>query len=143
MAPVLWRVFRVRRFDMRIGLMPPAHCRQLRRRSDSSPKTAFSFRPENSLSGFLHQQVRAPLVPQPGIRLRVGSVAERLFRGCTAATEHGPGWVGMMFPLVSRSSIVPVTTYGPFGLASIVTSAISNPPYGAISLSRFRRLSGF
>src|SRR4051812_11219816 len=41
--------------------------------------------------------------------------------------------VGKMFPLVSRSSIVPVTTYGPFGLASIVTSAMSNPPSSEIS----------
>jgi hypothetical protein len=40
-------------------------------------------------------------------------------------------WVAKTFPLVSRSSIVPVTTYGPFGLASIVTSAISNFPPGA------------
>ena len=38
-------------------------------------------------------------------------------------------WVGMTFPLVSCSSIVPVTTYGPFGLASIVTSAMNNPPW--------------
>jgi hypothetical protein len=29
---------------------------------------------------------------------------------------------------------VPVTTYGPFGRASIVTSAINNPPTGEISL---------
>jgi hypothetical protein len=29
--------------------------------------------------------------------------------------------------LVSRSSIVPVTTYGPFGLASMVTSPLNNP----------------
>ena len=36
---------------------------------------------------------------------------------------------GMTFPLVSCSSIVPVTTYGPFGLVSIVTSAMNNPPW--------------
>ena len=41
----------------------------------------------------------------------------------------------MTFPLVSRSSIVPVTTYGPFGLASIVTSAPSNPPSSADSVT--------
>src|SRR4051812_30025900 len=43
-----------------------------------------------------------------------------------------------MFPLVSRSSIVPVTTYGPFGLASIVTSAMSNTPSDEISLIAIR-----
>jgi hypothetical protein len=33
--------------------------------------------------------------------------------------------VGKIFPFVSRSSIEPLTMYGPFGLASIVTSAMS------------------
>src|SRR3954453_8920650 len=43
-------------------------------------------------------------------------------------------WVAITFPFVSRSSIVPVTIYGPFGLASIITSAMSNPPPGVIFL---------
>src|SRR3954470_19195918 len=43
-------------------------------------------------------------------------------------------WVDKTFPLVSRSSTVPVPTYGQFGLASIVTSAMSKPPSGEISL---------
>jgi hypothetical protein len=37
-------------------------------------------------------------------------------------------WVGKRFPFVSRSSIEPLTMYGPFGLASIVTSAMSDLP---------------
>jgi hypothetical protein len=35
-------------------------------------------------------------------------------------------WVAKIFPFVSRSSIGPLTMYGPFGLASIVTSAMSD-----------------
>jgi hypothetical protein len=34
-------------------------------------------------------------------------------------------WLDKTVPLVSRNSIVPVTTYGPFGRASIVTSAMN------------------
>jgi hypothetical protein len=37
-------------------------------------------------------------------------------------------WVDKIFPFVSRSSIEPLTMYGPFGLASIVTSAMSDLP---------------
>jgi hypothetical protein len=36
--------------------------------------------------------------------------------------------VGKTFPFVSRSSIEPLTMYGPFGLASIVTSAMNDLP---------------
>jgi hypothetical protein len=35
-------------------------------------------------------------------------------------------WVAKIFPFVSRSSIGPLTMYGPFGLASIVTSAMGD-----------------
>ena len=42
-------------------------------------------------------------------------------------------WVGKTVPVVSRSSIGPVMIYGPFGLTSIVTSAIDNPPSDKIA----------
>ncbi len=42
--------------------------------------------------------------------------------------------VGMTFPLVSCNSIVPVTTYGPFGRVSIVTSAMQSSLVRSMSL---------
>ena len=64
-----------------------------------------------------------------------GSVAEGLFVEAPQRQSTVLAGVRTTSPLVPRSSIVPVTISGPFGLASIVTSSPSSPPR---SPGRFR-----